>query len=122
MREIKYRQPLFHQGKFNTWFYWGFTKGKEHGWTSPQNHQSKNYQFIGLFDKNDKPIYEGDILNVWDWGRPPQELLGVSEVYWDNQEAAWCLAPDPTEGDRYDLFRNIEVIGNTVENPELMED
>lgn len=78
-------------------------------------------QFIGLLDKNGKEIYEGDIVNAWDWGTPPHKLLTISKVEWDSDEKGWGLFPDPTDGDRYDLFRNLEVIGNIYENPDLLK-
>ena len=62
---------------------------------------------------NGVKIFEGDRLKCWDWGREPNKLLTVSTVFW--AEGSWCLDPDPTDGDRYDLFRNIEVIGNIHE-------
>jgi hypothetical protein len=42
-------------------------------------------------------------------------------VVWSDEEKGWLLNPDPTDGDRYDLFRNIEVIGNVFQNPELIK-
>jgi len=77
-------------------------------------------QFTGLHDRNGKEIYEGDVLNCYNWGVTKNELLTVSEIYWDIDEKGWGLNPDPTDGDRYDLFRNIEIIGNIYENPELL--
>ncbi len=69
-------------------------------------------QYTGLKDKNDKEIYEGDILKGWlldydtsssvvewsDSGWSPN-IEGECEVYWDD-----C-----------------EIIGNIYENPELVK-
>lgn len=81
-------------------------------------------QFTGLHDKNGKEIYEGDIVMCYDWGYYKEEsnrtVICVSTVEWCKGEAAWTLSPDPTDGDRYDLFRILDVIGNIHENPELL--
>lgn len=78
-------------------------------------------QYTGLRDRKGKKIYDGDIVKCWDWGVSPNELLGISVVEWDDDEKGWMLNPDPTDGDRYDLFRNVEVIGNIYENPKLLK-
>jgi len=121
MREIKFRQPLFYKGEFNVWFYWGFTQGKEHGWTSPQNHQSPNYQYTGLKDKNDKEIYEGDVVSYILFS---VILIGV--VGWDDFNLCFAINPNSND-DRYhpmiSTFKNnIEVIGNIYENPDLLRE
>lgn len=81
-------------------------------------------QYVGLDDKNDKEIYEGDIL----------EEKYNDEVYnyyveWSKDEARFMLMPILQEkiyifgfGDYgKDDIHNYEVIGNIYENPELLE-
>jgi uncharacterized phage protein (TIGR01671 family) len=61
MREIKFRQPLFSNGKFNQWLNWGYVDG---GFVSPANGDLErlSQQFTGLKDKKGREIYEGDII------------------------------------------------------------
>lgn len=78
-------------------------------------------QLIGQKDINGEEIYEADILKCRNWGVQSNEVLSVSEVYWDEEEKGWRLSPDPTDGEAYDLFRNVEKIGTLYENPELIK-
>lgn len=95
-------------------------------------------QFTGLYDKNNKPIFEGDILS----GSDDNELMAVEwdsaeacfiGVVWANDEietegGADCGLPGPfCEVDRQgfhglsDTRTWAEVIGNLYETPELLE-
>ena len=73
-----------------------------------------------LKDKNDKLIFEGDILRfVNDDGETSNY-----EVYWSNDEAGWCIKKE----DAFDAMdcwnetrESFEVIGNIYDNPELLE-
>ena len=82
-------------------------------------HQEKD-QFTGLFDKQSKEIYEGDILRCDDsnedhvafntevWFAQGQFLtkhFGFPVHSWCQKKESWC-----------------EVIGNIYENPELLEE
>lgn len=77
-------------------------------------------QCTGLKDKNNKPIYEGDIL-IFQHGN--QKRAGFVEVYktvWSVTnsnfcQGAWC------GGALINLYETSEVIGNIYENPELLE-
>lgn len=80
-------------------------------------------QFTGLHDKNGKEIYEGDIL------KRTHATFGDSIVIvqWDTIQPAFVLFVAPYG--RYDAESDwskcgqchYEVIGNTYENPELLE-
>ena len=77
-------------------------------------------QCTGLTDKNDKLIFEGDILRfVNDDGETSNY-----EVYWSNDEAGWCIKKEDafdTMGCWDESRESFEVVGNIHDNPELLE-
>lgn len=83
----------------------------------------KLMQSTGLFDKNGKEIFEGDILNV----ESDEENLKVS-VFWDDKHALFmfeskkyneeCALAELFEENSYSL----KIIGNVHANPELLEE
>lgn len=77
-------------------------------------------QFTGLKDKNEKEIYEGDILN----GQVPDSLGWVKWesgfVTYKNERAMYVF----DYGYDYNFLmriENISIIGNIFENPELLK-
>lgn len=91
-------------------------------------------QFTGLFDKNGKEIYEGDILN-WESNSMSHRLgeckrTRIVEVKWDQEKAAFITCEIGHKGiiptwkmDANDFNGKPfikEVIGNVFENKELL--
>ena len=77
-------------------------------------------QYTSLTDKNGTKIFEGDIVTT-KYGR-------LCEVRWLVTPRSQCWDLFPIEDrhkvpDEYDLWipKNLEVIGNIYDNPELME-
>lgn len=82
-------------------------------------------QYTGLKDKNGVEIYEGDIVEWWDSYGDPVNLrdkndFAVRRAVTMDYEAADCdtIIADELRGDAY---TDIEVVGNRLENPELLE-
>ena len=83
-------------------------------------------QYTGLNDRDGVEIYEGDIVRFdaedGMFGHDP--VLGlIASVDWDNMDTGFFFN---TDTDKYPYVktyrgRNIEIIGNIYENPELLQ-
>ena len=125
MREIKFRAWV---PSLNAFAYsdecvgYSFEMSKRGGlqfchWEKPDL-QSKEIetedwqQYTGLKDKNDKPIFEGDIVKA------EQEGNWVGAVEW--ADAGWCLIADGFS----DMFDGLsyEILGNIHEDGHLLKE
>lgn len=84
----------------------------------------KPMQFTGRYDMNDKPIFEGDILDVYyeeDFSNEKRRCVveWEAEGFWS---AMFCEHGFSTAifSDKINQ-EEIEIIGNIHENPELLE-
>ena len=92
-------------------------------------------QYTGLKDKNDKGIYEGDIVEIEI--RDEDSCMGSTfiekyVVEWDNKKHRFCYSDNKYHvmgsfngkwGLDYpnEMAEEINIIGNIYENPELLE-
>lgn len=75
-------------------------------------------QFSGLKDKNGVEIYEGDIVRVQSQYETDEPVdFSLNKVYF-RDGAFRCGFHDMILGDK--VCRNMEVVGNIYENPELL--
>ncbi|MBQ3022885.1 MAG: hypothetical protein IJD91_06160 [Clostridia bacterium] len=124
MREIKFRA----KDRVGVWVYGDLrlTSREPHIWTDPYTSHIINTktigQYTGLKDKNDKEIYEGDIVKSIS-GKIGYVIFLQQEmgyvVVWDNCDTR---LGHRSRGGRYDVDSSIEVIGNIYDNPELVEE
>lgn len=89
-------------------------------------------QFTALHDKNNRGIYEGDIVECVSWneyfskdGKPMEPFR--RKMYVDFRKGGFKMVepmPEPMKDNEWDIICNgdIEVIGNIYDNPELIND
>ena len=78
-------------------------------------------QFTGLKDKNGKEVYEGDIVSYY---QPFAKRTDTHIVKWDDRWACFGLFENGNEWCKENdwmKIKDIEVIGNIYENPELLK-
>ncbi len=128
MREIRYRQAIFINGKFSHFHYWGFTKDS---FVSPETDVSsieealKNSdQYTGLRDRRGVEIYEGDIIRGPFRNGLHRKDLKKNEfncsVYF--YLGHFGFKPHGNVGDFrwFPYWNECVVIGNIYEHPELL--
>lgn len=82
-------------------------------------------QSTGLKDKNDKLIFEGDIVNGANYDRPYSQHSDIGKILFCSETCKFVLKqPDNWHTIELDkeYCKNMEVIGNIYENPELLKD
>jgi uncharacterized phage protein (TIGR01671 family) len=88
------------------------------GYSTQMNEECFTFmQAIGLRDKADREIYEGDIVRAKS-NRTKKIVTGV--IKWRMWEAAFRLVVEADYCYRIDDIHKAEVIGNICENPELL--
>ncbi len=123
MREIKFRA-------WDTWrkrmgyrelegSVWKYNNGDDYfTMSSNSKHMYKIMQYTGLKDKNNKEIYEGDIL----YGRDEEADEEIfEEVIWDDDKAKFMASWKDYKIDLFLINKKDKIIGNAYENPELLE-
>lgn len=69
-------------------------------------------QFTGIKDKNEKDIYEGDILE-----RKENDIVYKKEIYWNVGQ--FIGIEDIVDGSKF-YNEKWEIVGNIFENPQLL--
>ena len=119
-RKIKFRGKNKKNGE---WFYGNLfdkdTLGRTHICTTTKGcldiDPNTIGQFTGLYDKNGKEIYEGDIVE-YDW-----YIIGDKPAYRVKKQVVFDDMGARVGDDRIRNCTNVEVVGNIHDNPELLK-
>lgn len=144
MREIVYRAKQFDTGE---WIYGYLVQQKnnlggihtcifqnfveENRWEMKRVDSNTVCQYTGLHDKNNKRIFEGDIVNC---SEKRGNWFSYCKVLWNDKKArfdisrmdskdAYCSYPlcvDDFVNDMYINGEDHEILGNIFDNPELL--
>lgn len=121
MRKIKFRAWDRVRKKWLTRFYVGMSSDVYDvifgGWRKLDD--INLIQFTGIKDKNDKEVYEGDIIKACIYGDEEPQKLDV-----EFRNGAFIIDYEDSEYDCINVGEfvgTIEIIGNIYENQELMD-
>lgn len=117
------RQDYVH---FTSYIYEGGIRDKEHTWIAPLCYENDDLElelFTGLYDKNGKKIYEGDILYSFEDCPEDENFMYVVKF---KNGAFYLVEPEDMDsvGEQGDVIycpEEFEVVGNIHENSELLK-
>ena len=138
MQQIKFRQPIYVDGKFDHWHYWGFVEMQSIvtpiNFISPEYHwitcvggspgppiaeaQASSQQLTPGKDRKGIECYVGDIVIAEIYADEPQTL----EVIYRN--GAFVIDFEDSESETAlicDFAGSYKIIGNVTEHPELIQ-
>src|SRR5690606_4992668 len=135
MEYIKFRRAHYSKDGFIKYTFWGKIDHKgqfsQDVFSSPAQISSCiktiDEQYIGRKDREGVEIYEGSIINVYNWDIDNQDFLFAAKVIWNEVTCGWMwesrLGESCTEDyliEEYDRWLNVEEVGNIHENEDLL--
>lgn len=122
-RQNKFKMPIYIDGKFSSWHYWGFCDEIEKGaFVSPHSdyRSCPSFEYIGIQDIEGVDIYEEDLVSVVFPDTPHAKgrtIIGIIE--YDAVGARFQINEIVNDDDCYDYHNihedlSIKVIGHNL--------